>query len=136
MFDEQNSLLYVSLRQIFSLWFIPLYKAPVRLVSVLQLTQCNTDETITQTDTFEYLPPEQRRRVSKTRPKYFIASQEDLYPVNDCLQLLLPGLGPLLLFMWQLYCAWLCVMGSMILPPLYIILKQKPKGRVKRPKKI
>ncbi|KAK0388960.1 hypothetical protein NLU13_2537 [Sarocladium strictum] len=114
-FDEKSGLLYVSLRQTFSLWFIPLYKAPARLVSVLQLTQCNVNEHLAQHDPSEPLHPE------KTRPRlrYFIASQEDLYLVNDSLRFLLPGLGPALFFMWQLYTAWLCVVGSVILLPLF-----------------
>lgn len=131
MFDEKSGLLYVSLRQTFSLWFFPLYKAPVRLVSVLQLTQCNVNEHIVQSDTFETLPAAHRRNLRVARPKYFIASQEDLYPVNDSLRLLVPGLGPMLLFAWQLYSLWLCVMSSMVLLPLYLILKKKPKKGVK-----
>ncbi|KAL2213008.1 hypothetical protein CC79DRAFT_1351963 [Sarocladium strictum] len=126
VFDEKSGLLYVSLRQTFALWFIPLYKAPVRLVSVLQLTQCNIEEMSWQVGENDSPPPVKKR----PRPKYFIASQEDLYPVTDCLQLLLPGLGPTLLFFWHLYSAWLCIMGSMVLLPLYLVFKKRPKRRI------
>lgn len=37
-FDKQNLLLYVSIHQNFKLWFVPFYNAPVKLVTVLQLS--------------------------------------------------------------------------------------------------
>jgi len=36
--DERANLIYLTIFQIFSIWFIPFYRAPVRLVSVLHLT--------------------------------------------------------------------------------------------------
>ncbi|KAL2153257.1 hypothetical protein VTH82DRAFT_4412 [Thermothelomyces myriococcoides] len=36
--DERTNLLYVTIFQVFSIWFIPFYHAPVRLLSVLHLT--------------------------------------------------------------------------------------------------
>ena len=43
-FDEQHLRLYVSIHQNFRIWLIPFYNAPVKLVTVLQLT---TDPTPT-----------------------------------------------------------------------------------------
>ncbi|EXJ89486.1 hypothetical protein A1O3_02553 [Capronia epimyces CBS 606.96] len=37
-FDKENLLLYVSMHQNFKLWVVPFYNAPVKLVTVLQLT--------------------------------------------------------------------------------------------------
>ncbi|KAK3318497.1 hypothetical protein B0H66DRAFT_622506 [Apodospora peruviana] len=37
VFDQRAGLLYLTIAQTFSIWFIPFHKAPVRLVSVLQL---------------------------------------------------------------------------------------------------
>ncbi|KAK3943890.1 hypothetical protein QBC46DRAFT_376536 [Diplogelasinospora grovesii] len=37
VWDEQNSLLYVKMFQIFQIWFFPFHKAPVNLVTVLKL---------------------------------------------------------------------------------------------------
>ncbi|KIW24499.1 uncharacterized protein PV07_10210 [Cladophialophora immunda] len=37
-FDERNLRLYVSIHQNFKLWVVPFYNAPVKLVTVLQLT--------------------------------------------------------------------------------------------------
>lgn len=44
--DEQTSTLYLHIFQVFSIWFLPFYRAPVRLVSVLHLTPAplNTGE--------------------------------------------------------------------------------------------
>ncbi|RSM00367.1 hypothetical protein CDV31_011817 [Fusarium ambrosium] len=137
VFDQKSGLLYVSLRQTFAVWFIPLYKAPVRLVSVLQLTQLSPDSS--EDDVPEKQPTNKRngkpgnvkpRRQQK--PKYFIASQEDLYPVNDCIQFILPGLGPFLWTLWQLYSTWLCVVGSLIFLPVYFLLNGTPSSKTKR----
>ncbi|KAF4472575.1 flavin-binding monooxygenase [Fusarium albosuccineum] len=136
VFDQRSGLLYVSLRQTFAVWFIPLYKAPVRLVSVLQLTQLTPEseeffsrESLSDDDCDgkpENLRPPQQK------PKYYIASQEDLYPVNDCLQFLLPGLGPFIWTLWQLYSTWLCVVGSLLFLPLYYLLNGSPSKSRKK----
>jgi len=118
-FDQKSGLLYVSIRQTFALWFIPLYKAPVKLVSVLQLTQLSPESSSEDEGSED---PKPRRQ----NPRYYIASQEDLYPVNDCIQFLCPGLGPFLWTIWQLYSTWLCVMGSFLFLPVYFLLNGTP----------
>lgn len=126
-FDENSGLLYVTLRQTFALWFVPLYKAPVKLVSVLQLTQ--------KSPTSPSLAPVQQNSLSyaevskpndQVKHLYYIASQEDMYPVSDTLQFLCPGLGPLLWRAWQLYSSWMCVLGSLILMPVFLLLNSRP----------
>nr|RBQ91733.1 hypothetical protein FVER53263_05606 [Fusarium verticillioides] len=124
-FDQKSGLLYVSIRQTFALWFIPLYKAPVKLVSVLQLTQLSPESSSED----EGLEDSEPRRQN---PRYYIASQEDLYPVNDCIQFLCPGLGPFLWTIWQLYSTWLCVMGSLLFLPVYFLLNGKSSKTKKR----
>lgn len=180
VFDQRSGLLYVSLRQTFALWFIPLYKAPVRLVSVLQLTQGPSPESSslsphshhhqlngittnggtssptsspshsrngsvsgsgshTRDNSAPPSPPPQPVSYAAAlassgpeRAKYYIASQEDLYPVNDCLQFLLPGLGPMIWFAWQLWSTVLCVAGSLLLLPLYMVLNKPKEGSLAR----
>ncbi|TVY78907.1 hypothetical protein Focb16_v008440 [Fusarium oxysporum f. sp. cubense] len=124
-FDQKSGLLYVSIRQTFALWFIPLYKAPVKLVSVLQLTQLSPESSSEDEGPMDSKPRRQN-------PRYYIASQEDLYPVNDCIQFLCPGLGPFLWTIWQLYSTWLCVMGSLLLLPVYFLLNGTPSKTKKR----
>ncbi|KAF5233891.1 hypothetical protein FANTH_12398 [Fusarium anthophilum] len=127
-FDQKSGLLYVSIRQTFALWFIPLYKAPVKLVSVLQLTQLSPESSSEDEGSEDSMPRRQN-------PRYYIASQEDLYPVNDCIQFLCPGLGPFLWTIWQLYSTWLCVMGSLLFLPVYFLLNGTPsKTKKKLPK--
>ncbi|KAF5532518.1 flavin-binding monooxygenase [Fusarium mexicanum] len=127
-FDQKSGLLYVSIRQTFALWFIPLYKAPVKLVSVLQLTQLSPESSSEDEGSDDSKPRRQN-------PRYYIASQEDLYPVNDCIQFLCPGLGPFLWTIWQLYSTWLCVMGSLLFLPVYFLLNGTPsKTKKKLPK--
>lgn len=41
VFDQRSSLLYLTISQVFSVWFIPFHKAPVRLVTVLHLVPSN-----------------------------------------------------------------------------------------------
>ncbi|KAG4290256.1 hypothetical protein FPRO06_02142 [Fusarium proliferatum] len=124
-FDQKSGLLYVSIRQTFALWFIPLYKAPVKLVSVLQLTQLSPESSSEDEEPEDSKPRRQN-------PRYYIASQEDLYPVNDCIQFLCPGLGPFLWTIWQLYSTWLCVMGSLLFLPVYFLLNGTPSKTKKR----
>ncbi|EXM03657.1 hypothetical protein NOF04DRAFT_19812 [Fusarium oxysporum II5] len=124
-FDQKSGLLYVSIRQTFALWFIPLYKAPVKLVSVLQLTQLSPESSSEDEGPMDSKPRRQN-------PRYYIASQEDLYPVNDCIQFLCPGLGPFLWTIWQLYSTWLCVMGSFLFLPVYFLLNGTPSKTKKR----
>ncbi|KAH6976868.1 hypothetical protein EDB80DRAFT_757484 [Ilyonectria destructans] len=115
-FDQSREILYVTIRQTFAVWFIPFYKAPVRLVSVLQLTQQPATSA----------PEDSMVSNGSDRDKnlYYITSQEDLYPATDCFQFLLPKLGPLIWFMWQLFSTCLCVMGSLLFLPLYVFLNQ------------
>jgi hypothetical protein len=42
VYDERASLLYLTIFQVFSIWFIPFHRAPVRLVTVLHLTPART----------------------------------------------------------------------------------------------
>ncbi|KAK0643600.1 hypothetical protein B0T16DRAFT_186115 [Cercophora newfieldiana] len=42
VFDQRANLLYVTLHQTFSIWFLPFHKSPVRLVTVLHLAPDST----------------------------------------------------------------------------------------------
>ncbi|KAG5661405.1 hypothetical protein KAF25_005527 [Fusarium avenaceum] len=129
-FDQHSGLLYVSIRQTFAVWFIPFYKAPVRLVSVLQLTQLSSESSSEDDELSESQSLSPRGQT----PKYYIASQDDLYPVNDCIQFLCPGLGPFLWTIWQLYSTCLCFVGSLLFLPLYLFLNGASTKAKKMPK--
>lgn len=63
-FDKEKLLLYVSMHQDFRLWVVPFYIAPVKLVTVLQLT---TDPTSQPPD--ESAPQVERSRSPTKRAK-------------------------------------------------------------------
>lgn len=123
VFDPRTNQLYVSIRQTFAVWFIPLYKAPVHLVSVLSLTQRPSSSSSTRNSNTSY--SEALAGPGQERSRYYITNQNDLYQVNDFVNFLLPGLGPVLWFLWQLYSTGLCVLGSLVFLPLYMVLNKR-----------
>lgn len=44
VYDERANLLYLTIFQVFSIWFIPFHRAPVRLVTVLHLTPAHAGD--------------------------------------------------------------------------------------------
>jgi hypothetical protein len=66
--DERANLIYLTIFQIFSVWFIPFYRAPVRLVTVLHLAPY----TASSDNKGEGIPP----------PPYD-AAQEKLHAVQE-----------------------------------------------------
>ncbi|KAF2845192.1 hypothetical protein T440DRAFT_282308 [Plenodomus tracheiphilus IPT5] len=66
-FDKPNSKLYVQVFQIFRIWLIPFYYAPVSLTTVLSLTQ------------------------QSPAGKYYISAQNDLYQTDQFVKFVLPG---------------------------------------------
>ncbi|KAL7943341.1 hypothetical protein V8C42DRAFT_328803 [Trichoderma barbatum] len=124
VFDQRNSTLYVSIRQTFSIWFVPFHSSSVKLLSVLRLAQGSSSEP-------GQLAPKYHPdgRVSSAlagqgqeRLRYYIASQEDLYQTNDFVAFVVPYLGPLLVFLWQLYSAGLTVLCSILFLPVYYFI--------------
>lgn len=98
--------MYVSIRQVFAVWFVPFYRAPVKLVTVLKL----------------------RSRSSAVGKKYIIESQEDLYQMNDCIQFLCPGLGPAIWTVWQVVSTVICVLLSLLFLPVYYLLNKDKRN--------
>ncbi|KAH6606981.1 hypothetical protein Trco_006134 [Trichoderma cornu-damae] len=124
VFDQRNRTLYVSIRQTFSIWFIPFHSSSVKLLSVLQLAQGSS------TEPGQLAPkhPSDGRSSSalagpgQERLRYYISSQEDLYQTNDFVAFVVPYLGPLLVFMWQLYSTCLSVALSLLFLPVYYFI--------------
>ncbi|KAF2711782.1 hypothetical protein K504DRAFT_403144 [Pleomassaria siparia CBS 279.74] len=92
-FDEANLLLYVTLSQVFRIWIVPFYRAPVKLVTVLSLSHNESDQ------------------------KYYIDNQNDLYQVDQFVKFLAPG-GWMLVWLWQFWATALCVLGVAALWPI------------------
>jgi hypothetical protein len=92
-FDETKRILYVQMFQIFRIWFVPFYFAPVELTSVLEL---------------------RRNRADK---KYYIHAQNDLYQVDQWIRFLVPG-GWVLVWAWHFWATAFCVLGAWLLMPV------------------
>lgn len=125
VFDQRTGQLFVSIRQTFAVWFVPFYKAPVRLVTVLQLCQRPSQDSSS---------PDARESTAlagpgQERTRYFIANQEDLYTLIDCAQFILPRLGPFLWNIWQLCVTAICTVGSLIFLPLYLLMNKDAKAK-------
>ena len=96
-YDPQNLLLYVSIHQIFRIWAIPFFSAPVSLVTVLQLVKQK-----------QYDPP-----------RYLIRSQNDLYQVNEFVKFVSQfGILSALVIVLQLMATMGCVLGAMVFWPI------------------
>ena len=92
-FNQNSSILFVDTHQIFQLFFLPFYKADVRLTTKLHLVYHNQDN------------------------KYYIKSQEDLYQLNEVVKFFWPG-GAMIIWLWQLFATALCIVGALILSPV------------------
>ncbi|KAH7118851.1 hypothetical protein B0J11DRAFT_78175 [Dendryphion nanum] len=95
-FDEANLLLYVNISQIFRIWAVPFYSAPVELVTVIKLKHSRVDD------------------------KYYIESQNDLYQVDQFVRFVWLG-GWILVRMWQFCATFFCLLGAIILWPVSIV---------------
>lgn len=120
--DQKTGQLFVKIRQTFSIFFIPLYRARVRLVTVLDLEQ-RASSSPASTETPEPAP-------GQDRVKYYIAAQEDLYQMNDCVQFLVPRVGQHLWSLWQLFSTLLCVLGAVLLLPVYYLVNGCRRAKV------
>ncbi|KAJ5174174.1 uncharacterized protein N7482_000051 [Penicillium canariense] len=96
-FDETHLKLYVHMSQIFSIWIVPFYVAPVTLTTVLDLT---TDQAQSNAPT------------NGNRTLYYIAKQEDLYQTSEFVKFVLPHVGYWLVLVWHLIATFFCVLGS------------------------
>lgn len=125
-FDEQQLLLYVSIRQQFRLWMVPFYEADVRLTTVLQLAE--GDETGPSSVTkrvrkepYSYAAvadPDLDSNGKSKRKLYYIIEQNDLYQTNEWIKFLLPwGVGSTLMILWQLFATVMCVLGAFVFFP-------------------
>lgn len=114
-YDESQLKLYVTLSQIFTIWLIPFHVTPpVTLTSVIHLT--TTPGTgIAGTGTgAETHPHEQAENDKKL---YYIAKQEDLYPVSEWIKFLIPHGGYALVYMIHAFASLFCVIGTYLLYP-------------------
>jgi hypothetical protein len=125
VFDQRTNTLFVNIHQTFSIWFIPLYAARVRLITVLHLkprTSWAANETVSRGSLTEGREPAALSGPGQERAKYYISSQEDLYQMNDCVQFLMPRLGRWIWLFWQLFSTGVCVLCAVLFLPVYYMM--------------
>jgi hypothetical protein len=92
-FDETNLVLYLNISQVFKIWFIPYYRAPVTLTTILHLVPGDAVD----------------------NEKYFIRSQEDLYQTDEWIKFILPfGIGAAIVRLWYWNAALICIAGARV----------------------
>lgn len=101
-YDEDKMILYVSISQIFSIWFVPLHKSAVDLTTVLQLVH----------------KPGSR--------KYYIQSQNDLYQVDQFFQFFAPwGIGTAIIMFWHFCATYFCVILAFLGKPITSLMESR-----------
>jgi hypothetical protein len=93
VFDQKQQILYVSISQIFHIFFVPFYAPKVNLFSVVGLSHDTENN------------------------KYYIESQQDLYQFNEFVKFVWPG-GATVLLLWQWVNTLLSIMGALLLAPM------------------
>ena len=80
--DEQASILYLRIFQVFSIWFIPFYRVPVRLTTMLHLAPASEFENETTTAATTQPPPPYNATPEPTTEKHD-AAQDKLHAVQE-----------------------------------------------------
>ncbi|KAG5979337.1 hypothetical protein E4U55_005276 [Claviceps digitariae] len=133
VFDQKTGQLFVNIHQTFAVFFVPFYKARVRLVTVLHLEQrasWSSDSTVSRAAITESREPAPLSGPGQERAKYYIARQEDFYQLGDCIEFLVPRVGQHLWRVWQLFSSLLCVLGAVVFLPLYYFLNGETKAKL------
>ena len=85
------------MHQIFRIWLIPFFSAPVSLVTVLHLV----------------------KQKHHSPPRYVIRAQNDLYQVNEFVKFVSQfGILSVMVFGLQMIATGLCVLGGMVFWPI------------------
>lgn len=117
-FDKPNLKLYVTISQVFSIFIIPFYSAPVTLTTVLDLERRIPDEKANSPTA-----PLRHQNPSETAggpaPLYYIASQEDLYQTSEWIKFILPfGIGVSIVTAWHVFATLFCIIATFPLWPI------------------
>ncbi|KAF2147336.1 uncharacterized protein K452DRAFT_261770 [Aplosporella prunicola CBS 121167] len=115
-YDPTTLLLYVHISQVFRIWAIPFYAAPVSLVTVLHLAYSAPDSHSSAVAAAEGAALAAR----EPGGRYYIAAQNDLYQVSEFVRFVWPG-GFLVVWLWQLVATFFCVLGALLLWPVTLV---------------
>ncbi len=82
--DEQANIMYLRIFQVFSIWFIPFYRAPVRLTTMLHLAPASDSENKAVTNTAATTqPPPPYNATPETTTEKHDAAQDKLQAVQE-----------------------------------------------------
>ncbi len=156
VFDKRASLLYLTIRQTFTLWFVPfsLWQANVKLVTVIDLALLPVEDDHID----EHSPP--RTLVARAgaetaaedyqddgknknsgndhngydtsatmRTRFFIRGQEDHYHMEEWIKFVAPWGASLLWVAWQLFATFLCALGVALWPFGLVRAVKRRQGR-------
>ncbi|RYP78602.1 hypothetical protein DL769_003163 [Monosporascus sp. CRB-8-3] len=121
-FDQRASLLYLTMRQTFTLWFVPfdLWQAKdVKLVTVLELALLPVDEDgrpLSRAAAPLTAADGDHRRQQQDRSRFFVRGQEDHYHVEEWLKFIAPWACSLLWMAGQLFSTLVCAVGVALWP--------------------
>ncbi|KAL8811196.1 MAG: hypothetical protein Q9200_001979 [Gallowayella weberi] len=122
-YDERSLTLYVNIHQVFRIWIVPFFNAPVSLVTVLKLVR--HPPLPPQPSYSTPINPNGMQNGSLSRPMssekalYFIQSQNDLYQVNEFFKFFSQfGILSGLLLVGQFVATALCILGATIFWPV------------------
>ncbi|KAL2175647.1 uncharacterized protein P884DRAFT_247213 [Thermothelomyces heterothallicus CBS 202.75] len=118
--DERANLLYLTIFQVFSIWFIPFHRAPVRLVSEKRQAVQEGAEPSYAAVTAGDAPASDAASSSAAGPptRYVIDRQQDLYQVNEFLRFVALQPGSAAAGFLQLVATLMCLLGATLLSPL------------------
>ncbi|KAI1505291.1 hypothetical protein F5X99DRAFT_276888 [Biscogniauxia marginata] len=125
-FDKNSNLLYVTIRQVFTLWFVPfsLWKADVKLVTVLELVHLPVDGNSQPIDPSQRQPGQDDDFALERSRRYFIKGQEDHYQIDQFLKFVAPWGASLIWVAWQLLATLACAACVALSQP-FIALKER-----------
>ncbi|KAI8944920.1 hypothetical protein F4801DRAFT_570102 [Xylaria longipes] len=127
-FDRRTNSLYATIRQTFTIWIVPfsLWQAKVKLVCLLELAHLPVDKNkqplVLKNGFTEKNRDNNTSSVSEKR--YFIRGQQDHYQTNEMLKFVAPFGASVLVYIWQLFATFFCVVGTAFLWPVTSIYER------------
>ncbi|EGP83777.1 unnamed protein product [Zymoseptoria tritici ST99CH_3D1] len=107
-FDEKNLLLYLTIHQVFAIWFVPFYRVSARLTTILTLVRRKPHRNPSAVGGHDHTPN-----------KYYISQQEDLYQVSEFMKFVLPwGVGWAIAVVFGVVATAVCVVGAFLGRPV------------------
>ncbi|KAI1327143.1 hypothetical protein F5Y16DRAFT_372773 [Xylariaceae sp. FL0255] len=117
-FDKRTNLLYATIRQTFTLWFVPfsLWQANVQLVCLLELAHLHIDDRGRPTAS-QASNGEDDDTALSGKKRYFIRGQQDHYQVNEFVKFVAPFGAATMWYVWQIIATLVCAVGVAVFWP-------------------